>query len=205
MKKTEQGNAYKFTEIKELFGWNQNTKTTSANQPKYAETRGVILERVKIDGYGNINHYIIKEIKYNIDKPDYWKIYPKNPHFEVSKEGFVRRSDTKIIVGHINVYGYVIVSDDKHPEGTSRDYRVNRIVMETWNPIDNPDNYVVDHINGIKTDNRVENLRWVTQKSNVFQRDENYALLNTYYQQLVNLYGYEKLENIFKDLISKKN
>ena len=44
--------------------------------------------------------------------------------------------------------------------------RVARIIAETFIP--NPDNKPqVDHINTNRTDNRVENLRWVTHKENM--------------------------------------
>ena len=61
--------------------------------------------------------------------------------------------------GSLHSNGYKVVRIFK------KNYRVHRLVAETFIP--NPENKpFIDHINRIKTDNRVENLRWVTSQEN---------------------------------------
>lgn len=54
-----------------------------------------------------------------------------------------------------------IVYDD----GKKRTKSVHRLILETFCPTED-NSLQVDHINGIKTDNRLENLEWVTSKEN---------------------------------------
>ena len=64
-------------------------------------------------------------------------------------------------VGNVRGYQQVNLLD-----GNSKHKYVHRLVAEAF--LDNPNNYpVINHINGDKTDNRVENLEWCTQKENI--------------------------------------
>ena len=73
----------------------------------------------------------------------------------------------KFLKPHKNNVGYQMVSVSINRIITKK--TIHRLVAESFIP--NPDNLPqVNHINGIKTDNRVENLEWCTNRFNTNHR-----------------------------------
>lgn len=69
----------------------------------------------------------------------------------------------KIIKSSINGSGYKIKK--LYKDNISTFYRVHRLVAEAFIP--NPESKeFINHKNGVKSDNRVDNLEWVTSKEN---------------------------------------
>lgn len=94
------------------------------------------------------------------DMEEIWKtVKGYNGYYQVSNTGKVRNPNKVLTpnVGVKNGYVYVTLRKDKR--------LLHRIVAETFipNPFNKPE---VDHINGIRTDNNVCNLRWVTRTEN---------------------------------------
>lgn len=175
---------YTFKQLKEKYGWSTLENGIKA-QIRYAKNRGVIIEKAFKQGS---TYFLIKED--NTGQFEEWKIYPKNNYYEVSKSGKVRLTENHKIVGSIATTGYMTVTFQKVGEPIEY-YRIHRMVMETFNPIENPENYVVDHIDGNKQNNDISNLRWVTQRQNTYFRDEKWAEISKNLQKLIEKKGYD--------------
>lgn len=98
-------------------------------------------------------------------------------HYEVSNKGNVRSvdrfvkhykggfrfykgKDKKITLKHDGYFKCILKKDSER-----FDFRVHRLVAESFLSNDKNKPFV-NHKNGIKTDNRVENLEWVTAEEN---------------------------------------
>lgn len=94
---------------------------------------------------------------------DNWVTTKRNANYEVNEDGYVRNSrNNRILTNSPNNSGYMTVSLGKRLPGQL----VHVLVAEAFVPGYEP-GLDVDHLNGKKYDNRVENLQWTTRSNNV--------------------------------------
>ena len=187
-------------ELADYFGISISTINTNfpllcKNQLK----RGFLITKT---GYGNAADYTVERVKkQDIDKSifssrgsdtqilegEQWKTTYCASNYEVSNFGRVRNKQTKIILkGSTTDQGYHRVSLN------NVNYNVHRLVLQSWQPNEDFENQVVDHINGIRSDNRLENLRWASAEQNTLYMLKNYELITKETTRLIKMYGYDK-------------
>jgi len=95
-----------------------------------------------------------------------------------------------------NKHGYKVVRLSN--EGKRKTHTIHRLVAEHYIP--NTENKrCVDHINRIRTDNRIENLRWATlsenQQNRTKQIDNTSGHKNIYYHKSSHGWAFSKMIN----------
>ena len=95
-----------------------------------------------------------------------WKTIEEFPKYEASDLGNIRNKKSHRILKQVRQNtGYFIVS--LRNETGTKTKTVHRLIAQTWVKNDNPKlNTVVNHKNFDKTDNRAENLEWLSSQQN---------------------------------------
>ena len=114
--------------------------------------------------------------------------------YSISNFGNVRNDKTgRIMSPRLDTRGYLQCGITKNSKRNH--YSIHRLVAIAF--LENPDNLLeIDHINQIKTDNRVENLRWCSRSNNCRNRKKQDGCSSNY--QGV---GWHKQHNKWKFLI----
>lgn len=96
--------------------------------------------------------------------------------YEVSSFGRIKSlkwNKERILKPMKDVNGYLFVNFRK--DGKLKMFKIHRLVLQTFNPIDNMDELQVDHKNRNKEDNRLCNLRWCTRKEQQYFEDQDWC------------------------------
>lgn len=184
-------------------------KTNFPKVKAKALRNGYLINKI---GKGDTATYIVKETEpqqvdskyFSIKRKTYWESDLPNEkwitsycdkNIEVSNQGRVRdKRDLSLRKGTINSRGYISVSIQ------DTNYQVHRLVLQSFDPRDNFNELTVDHINGIKNDNRLENLRWTTNEENIIFMMTHRGELNKELTRLLNKYSYDEVLKILQSI-----
>lgn len=115
----------------------------------------------------NLYYYNIDDNKFNCLETEIFKQIQGYDNYYISNFGRIKNNHNNrenIMTPTINnnYYSICLIKDEKEKQ-----FYIHRLIAIYF--IDNPLNKpYVDHINRIKTDNRIINLRWVTEKENSY-------------------------------------
>ena len=129
-----------------------------------------------------------------------------NPKYIISNKGFIISLVRKFHLLNIrrDKNGYVHYYIRDLSTGKRKDFKGHRLVAEYF--IDNPNDYpIVNHIDGNKANNHIENLEWCTYSQNNIHAYKNGLNTSKKKQCIINGVNYESITEAANQLgVSRK-
>lgn len=191
---------YTGQEINAILGF-QERSVSKKSLIARCSNAGLIIEALPTKR-GCPNQY--KIIENNLTLPnERWVDCYCNKDWEVSSMGRIRLKLNKKLLGSQASDGYIRVCMIDPVTNKTSNKQLNRMIYFSFNTelIPNEKDIVIDHINGIRNDNRIENLRALTRFGNAQARDENQGKIQTLITELVLKYGYDETYKKIQELL----
>jgi hypothetical protein len=139
--------------------------------------RGIILKKDALFCKNSIKLFL-ESIKVNNLEYEVWKSIPNfDKRYFVSNFGRIKSTkykggNTERLIKPALSKGY-LKSVFINENGKYQSINVHRLICLAFNPIKNYKIFEVNHKNGIKTDNNIENLEWCTRQENIKHSIDN--------------------------------
>lgn len=196
-------------ELSEYFKVSETTIKT--NFPSFAQkqlAKGFLITR---KGKGDNTEYTIDKVEPECVNKDFfsqaasytyeelpneeWKdCFGYEEEYEVSNLGRLRQKQSKKIFNGSKKNGYIFAHIHSTP------YPMHRLVLQSFTPNKDYQFLTVDHINGKRDDNRIENLRWASNEENIGFMISNRKEIHKEITRLILKYGYEETFNKIKQI-----
>jgi len=133
---------------------------------------------------------------------DFW-VHPIYDRYEANRNGIIRNIINKRPIGSLNKHGYYHNSEKDN--GKVKNLLSHRFIYECFHG-QITDKRVVDHINNIRTDNRLDNLQLITNRENIIKDHKEGKCLPPIKIRAINTetgesFDYESIKKTAKDLI----
>lgn len=186
--------------------------TINTNFPKFVAKQLAQGIQITKQGVGQNAVFTIEEVepqlvdksvfssrKIEIAEPlpgEIWVSAFERPAYEVSNLGRLRRKKDKTLIhGTLNSQGYLTSELNQ-----GNKILHHRLILQSFEPREDWQDLTVDHLNGIRSDNRLENLHWVEMEENARAMMQHRAELQKELTRIIQHKGYDETLAILRAL-----